>query len=333
MKLKDSNPEVLSAQSDKKSRKGICSKLCIGAAVILAASAVALTVFTGDISTENSLAESEIDKQESTAQIDMYLAQAQTQTATRQTEKTTEKKTTTTAKKTTEATKQATQPSTQATTAVTTQAPVQTKAAAASKPMATVTDVKFIEYKMYTNDALNLRNGAGTGYKKIAEIPLAAEITVTGDAVNGWYPVKYGDKSGYVYGKYIQKDKPKVTKAVTTETNAALQSNDSAEMTTASTLKTEYLGTFKITAYCSCEKCCGSGATGHTASGTVATQGRTIAASSKYPFGTKFLINGTEYTVEDRGGSVSGNVIDMYFANHQDACNWGVQYCEVYRVI
>lgn len=108
MKLKDSNPEVLSAQSDKKSRKGICAKLCIGVAVILAASAVALTVFTGDISTENSLAASEIDKQESTAQIDMYLAQAQTQTATRQTEKTTEKKTTTTAKKTTEATKQAT---------------------------------------------------------------------------------------------------------------------------------------------------------------------------------------------------------------------------------
>ncbi len=338
MKLKDSNPEVLSAQADKKSRKGIGTKLCIGAAIILAASAAALTLFTGEIDTGNSLAtSSSIDKQEGTAQIDMYLAQAQAQTTKRQTEKTTTKQTTTTVKsttkKTTKATEKATQPSTEAPTTVTTQKPVETKAAVTYKSKATTTAVKFAAYTMYTNDTLNLRSGAGTEYKKITEIPLAAQITVTGEATNGWYPIKYGDKSGYVYGKYIQKDKPQIKKAATTKTSNTAAQTGKTTAETAAKPKTEYLGSFKITAYCACEKCCGAGASGYTASGTVATQGRTIAASSKYPFGTKLMINGTVYTVEDRGGSVNGNVIDMFFANHQDACNWGVQYCDVYKVI
>ena len=45
---------------------------------------------------------------------------------------------------------------------------------------------------------------------------------------------------------------------------------------------------FKVTAYCSCSKCCGK-KTGRTASGTKATAGRTVAASSQFKFGTKFL--------------------------------------------
>ena len=59
---------------------------------------------------------------------------------------------------------------------------------------------------------------------------------------------------------------------------------------------------FKITAYCPCSKCCGK-QTGITASGTRATAGRTVAASSQFSFGTKLMINGKEYTVEDRGGA------------------------------
>jgi 3D (Asp-Asp-Asp) domain-containing protein len=93
--------------------------------------------------------------------------------------------------------------------------------------------------------------------------------------------------------------------------------------------KLKSLGKFKITAYCSCSKCCGK-SDGITASGAKATAGRTIAAPSTFKFGTKLIINGHEYTVEDRGGAIKGNRIDIYFDSHQEALNFGVKYIEVF---
>lgn len=86
---------------------------------------------------------------------------------------------------------------------------------------------------------------------------------------------------------------------------------------------------FKVTAYCSCSKCCGKYSSGYTASGTKATAGRTVAASSSYAFGTKLLINGKEYVVEDRGGAINGNRIDIYMSSHKAAVAWGVRYLPV----
>lgn len=86
---------------------------------------------------------------------------------------------------------------------------------------------------------------------------------------------------------------------------------------------------YKVTAYCSCSKCCGRHATGYTASGTKATAGRTIAAPASFAFGTKLLINGKEYIVEDRGGAIKGNRIDMYVDSHAQALAWGVKYLPV----
>ena len=85
---------------------------------------------------------------------------------------------------------------------------------------------------------------------------------------------------------------------------------------------------FKVTAYCSCAKCCGK-TTGITASGTKATAGRTIATSGQFAFGTKLIINGQEYTVEDRGGAIQGNRIDVYMNSHAEALAWGVKYLPV----
>ena len=34
--------------------------------------------------------------------------------------------------------------------------------------------------------------------------------------------------------------------------------------------------------------------------------------------------------VQDRGGVINGNRIDIYFESHQDALNFGVQYKEIY---
>ena len=92
------------------------------------------------------------------------------------------------------------------------------------------------------------------------------------------------------------------------------------------------LGTYKITAYCGCAKCCGK-TDGITASGTHVTAGRTIAAPPEIPFGTKLMINGHIYTVEDRGGAIKGKRIDIYFASHEEAERFGVQYIEVFKVI
>lgn len=85
---------------------------------------------------------------------------------------------------------------------------------------------------------------------------------------------------------------------------------------------------YKVTGYCACVKCCGK-TNGITASGTKATAGKTVAASAQFSFGTKLLINGTTYTVEDRGGAIKGNKIDVYFNTHAEALQWGVKYLPV----
>ena len=85
---------------------------------------------------------------------------------------------------------------------------------------------------------------------------------------------------------------------------------------------------YKITAYCPCSKCCGK-TNGRTASGTTATAGRTVAASSKFAFGTKLNIGGHVYTVEDRGGAINGNKIDIFVNTHAEALQWGVRYLNV----
>ncbi len=97
---------------------------------------------------------------------------------------------------------------------------------------------------------------------------------------------------------------------------------------TTSTASTSGGTVYKITAYCPCAKCCGK-TNGRTASGTTATAGRTVAASSKFAFGTKLNIGGHVYTVEDRGGAISGNKIDIFVNSHAEALAWGVRYLNV----
>lgn len=98
--------------------------------------------------------------------------------------------------------------------------------------------------------------------------------------------------------------------------------------TTSTTTASTGGAVYKITAYCPCSKCCGK-STGRTASGTKATAGRTVAASGKFAFGTKLNIGGHVYTVEDRGGAINGNKIDIFVNSHAEALQWGVRYLPV----
>lgn len=85
--------------------------------------------------------------------------------------------------------------------------------------------------------------------------------------------------------------------------------------------------TFTLTAYCACSKCCGKWADGITASGTVATEGRTVAVDRNIvPMGSKLEIEGIGTRIaEDTGSGVNGNHIDIFFEDHQRALNFGVQ--------
>ena len=91
---------------------------------------------------------------------------------------------------------------------------------------------------------------------------------------------------------------------------------------------------FKITAYCSCVKCCGK-SDGITASGHKVKYG--YVACNWLPFHTKIHIKGLgTFIVMDRGakslfGSKTNHIkhLDVYLPTHQEARNFGVKYLEV----
>lgn len=87
-----------------------------------------------------------------------------------------------------------------------------------------------------------------------------------------------------------------------------------------------YQGNYKITFYCPCSKCCGKWADGYTATGTLATQGRTIAVDpKKIPYGSEVYIEGLGWFVaEDCGGAIKGNRIDVFMDDHQKALQAGI---------
>lgn len=87
-------------------------------------------------------------------------------------------------------------------------------------------------------------------------------------------------------------------------------------------------GVCTLSFYCPCEKCCGQWAGGATASGTTPTPGRTVAC--ELPFGTRLMIEGHEYVVEDRG--VSGMWVDIFVGSHEEALQRGLYQTEVYIV-
>lgn len=125
----------------------------------------------------------------------------------------------------------------------------------------------------------------------------------------------------------------KTTKSTTAKSTTALTTEPHTSKLT-SKKHSKYLGTFKLTAYCPCSQCCGKWANGITATGVIAKPNHTIAVDPRViPYGSKVIINGYEYVAEDCGGAIKQNRIDVYFATHQEACDFGVQYAEVYLVV
>jgi 3D (Asp-Asp-Asp) domain-containing protein len=101
--------------------------------------------------------------------------------------------------------------------------------------------------------------------------------------------------------------------------------------------------TYRVTAYCACEKCCGKWALNrpldengepivYGAAGEVLVSG--VSVASPLPFGTQIELDGygtvvvqdrtAKWVVEEYGE----DIIDIYFDSHEAAWNWGCQYIE-----
>ena len=172
---------------------------------------------------------------------------------------------------------------------------------------------------LYATTYLNKRDFPNIETGNVVEvIKPNTEVTAISD-FNGWTKcIELNEEIGeyeyhYLWNKYLSEEKVVIKKATTSNSYS----------------NKEYLGNFKLTAYCKCSKCCGKWSGSPTASGTTPSQGRTVAMSG-VPFGTKLLINGHVYTVEDRG-TPYGHV-DIYHYSHSDANAFGRQYADVYKV-
>lgn len=150
----------------------------------------------------------------------------------------------------------------------------------------------------------------------------------------------YQNKSNSGFGDVVQPDS-ETTEDGTTEGGTAEGDNGGVTANATSTSNAQgtttsgqgkSLGIFHITYYCPCEKCCGKGATGTTASGTKATAGRTIAVDkSVIPMGSQVVIEGHTYTAEDTGGAIKGKRIDIFVDDHQEALRLGTKDVEVFE--
>lgn len=98
-----------------------------------------------------------------------------------------------------------------------------------------------------------------------------------------------------------------------------------------------------VTGYCPCGECCGwrrnwlwrpvyaSGPlkgqrkeVGVTASGRRARPGTVAADARLFPFGTIVEVPGYGFgRIEDRGGDITGNRLDLFFTSHREALEWG----------
>ena len=169
----------------------------------------------------------------------------------------------------------------------------------------------------YTTTGLNIRTKPNTNCDIYKAVPINTALeTVDNSEKDGWIKIKIDNTEYYVNSKYLSNEK---TKIQTTSRGSLTKKVDSISAESG-----DFQGYFTLTYYCACTKCCGK-TDGITAWGTKATAGRTIATSSKYAFGTKLVINGHTYVVEDRGGAIQGNKIDVYVDSHSEALKLGVK--------
>ena len=95
----------------------------------------------------------------------------------------------------------------------------------------------------------------------------------------------------------------------------------------------QYVGSFRITHYCPCAICCGK-SNGITATGKHAQVGMCAADWKVFPPHTVLYVKHgdqvVKQVVEDRGGGVNGNHIDVFVPAHSEALQLGTYTADIY---
>lgn len=188
-------------------------------------------------------------------------------------------------------------------------------------------------------DLVNIRTQPSIYSDIYGQLEEGEDVLITYGPDEGWCEIYYDGDCYYVCSDFISMDGyGPLTSGSSysddeedyTEYNDEYEEESSYSESSSGTSATggTYLGTFTLTGYCNCAQCCGT-AGNATASGTTPVAGHTVAMGG-VPFGTQLLINGTVYTVEDRG-TPYGHV-DIFFNSHQEALNFGMQSAEVYQL-
>lgn len=159
------------------------------------------------------------------------------------------------------------------------------------------------------------------------------------------YRVKYQDDTeierNIISETVIKEPKDKIIQISTKVTSrSALRSSVALETAVANVQGVEpRVVTLNASAYTAstCGKPVGSSGYGITASGAAAKSYYTVAAGSAYPIGTVIYIpyfasapNGGWFVVQDRGGAISNNRIDIYFDSVGECTQFGRRNLECY---
>lgn len=94
-------------------------------------------------------------------------------------------------------------------------------------------------------DVLNVRDGQGTQASILTQILWGEQYEITGDPVNGWYPLQVGEIAGWVCGDYIEEEtiyayaEPKQTPEATTEQAVSEQQSQETEAVAEETVSAE----------------------------------------------------------------------------------------------
>jgi len=89
----------------------------------------------------------------------------------------------------------------------------------------------------------------------------------------------------------------------------------------------DFQGTFRVTRYCACGKCCGRYADGRTFLGTPARYGVVAVDPKIIRLRSKLKVEGfpTVFSAEDVGGGIKGKHIDIFHYSHSRCLKWGKQ--------
>lgn len=143
----------------------------------------------------------------------------------------------------------------------------------------------------------------------------------------------------YIGISYADVEEPEVAEETPVVVEETVEVEEVSEPEPVATIEFVDIGTYTITAYCGCEVCCGQWASDPVigSGGIELIEG--VHCASPLPLGTLVEIDGVGVLeVQDRtadwiADKYNDRVIDVYFADHRDALEFGKRTANVRKVV